>query len=633
MRLKHFLWGMVIVLALVPINNVFASAQDFYFEDFIADYYLTKLEDGTSNLHVKEVLTAVFPETSQNHGITRTIPYTNQGGVNRTVANEAALNLTVLRNGKSENVNKIVDDDGYYTIYIGSASEYVHGEQVYTLEYDYADVITEFAADGENVSGKENVEKAFQELYWDTNGTGWKQEFGKVSARLHVSADMYKNMFDDAWCYVGQYGAKGEDRCVIMPTSDGFEFEAVKLGVGENLTFVTEFEPDTFKVVIKKDYTLVVILVVEIMLAAIIVIWRILKWKSEAKPKYDMYKKIFVVPQYQPPKDKNVCVAEGGQVYIKKTKSSYVATLLELAVSKKVTIKKIEGEKYDWAVILNVEPEKLTGSQKQMMNILSGDGKFKKDDEIAIQKHIETSYLSDCAKKYEEGAEDVLKKNGYFIKEEKEKNKFKWLSVILLVFVMWGVIFGIETIENFVEKYVANANGVLVGGGLIPLLIPVIFMITVIIISKIEQQRRKYAKYTEEGLKLVRFLEGLELYIKMAEADRLKFLQSVEGADMSNAGIVKLYEKLLPWASLFGEEKSWAKELEKYYDFEGVNEVISSDVLNGIIASNMVRDINNTIMKSTSYANAGGGGSSFSSGGGGGGFSGGGGGGGGGGGW
>lgn len=119
----------------------------------------------------------------------------------------------------------------------------------------------------------------------------------------------------------------------------------------------------------------------------------------------------------------------------------------------------------------------------------------------------------------------------------------------------------------------------------------------------------------------------------MAEADRLKFLQSVEGADTSNAGIVKLYEKLLPWASLFGEEKSWAKELEKYYDFEGVNEVISSDVLNGIIASNMVRDINNTIMKSTSYANAGGGGSSFSSGGGGGGFSGGGGGGGGGGGW
>ena len=147
---------------------------------------------------------------------------------------------------------------------------------------------------------------------------------------------------------------------------------------------------------------------------------------------------------------------------------------------------------------------------------------------------------------------------------------------------------------------------------------------------------------------MVKYLEGLELYINMAEADRLKFLQSVEGADTSNAGIVKLYEKLLPWASLFGAEESWVKELKKYYEIEDVNEAVNSDVLRGMILSEISHDINRAIVSSTNYhepisisssggsggswssSSSGGGGGSSSSGGG---FSGGGGGGGGGGGW
>ena len=127
----------------------------------------------------------------------------------------------------------------------------------------------------------------------------------------------------------------------------------------------------------------------------------------------------------------------------------------------------------------------------------------------------------------------------------------------------------------------------------------------------------------------------------MAEADRLKFLQSVEGADASNVGIVKLYEKLLPWASLFGAEESWVKELAKYYEIGDIPEAVSIDVLNGIIASNIAYDVSRAVAASTNYrepSSSGGSWSSSSSGGGGfssggGGFSGGGGGGGGGGGW
>ena len=120
----------------------------------------------------------------------------------------------------------------------------------------------------------------------------------------------------------------------------------------------------------------------------------------------------------------------------------------------------------------------------------------------------------------------------------------------------------------------------------------------------------------------------------MAEADRLKFLQSVKGADTSSTGIVKLYEKLLPYAAVFGLEESWMDEMRQYCELKEIEE--PDYLLTGITAYELSR----TMRNAAGYANSathytsssvsgGGGSSSGFSGGGGGGFSGGGGGGGG----
>ena len=92
---------------------------------------------------------------------------------------------------------------------------------------------------------------------------------------------------------------------------------------------------------------------------------------------------------------------------------------------------------------------------------------------------------------------------------------------------------------------------------------------------------------TAAGSELRDYLAGLRLYIDLAEADRLRVLQSPTGALTSPyrpvadtvavpvAGldapdselmIVKLYERVLPFAVLFGLEKSWSKVLGGYYD-------------------------------------------------------------------
>ena len=109
----------------------------------------------------------------------------------------------------------------------------------------------------------------------------------------------------------------------------------------------------------------------------------------------------------------------------------------------------------------------------------------------------------------------------------------------------------------------------------------------------------------------------------------MRVLQSVDGADRIVDGEnskVKLYEKLLPYAMIFGLEKTWLKELAAQYP-EGVSPdwYHGCGVFNGILFANSMSSMSRSLNSYTSSA------SSVS--GGGGGFSGGGGGGGGGGGW
>jgi uncharacterized membrane protein YgcG len=132
------------------------------------------------------------------------------------------------------------------------------------------------------------------------------------------------------------------------------------------------------------------------------------------------------------------------------------------------------------------------------------------------------------------------------------------------------------------------------------------------------------------------------MYLELAEEDRFRMLQSAKGADRVDTSdgrqVVKLYEKLLPWAVIWGVEDSWARELEIqlqrsgeeldwYVGTSGFQSAYFLGALSGLAAG-----ISSPVSSGSSGWSSSGG-SSFSSGSFGGGSSGGGGGGGGGGGW
>ena len=240
------------------------------------------------------------------------------------------------------------------------------------------------------------------------------------------------------------------------------------------------------------------------------------------------------------------------------------------------------------------------------------------DAEFDVKKRTATASLEAIKRAYTTDSISMLKTKG--LMEEKGKTvSFAYLvfSFLLILFIPTFLIEFLFSVNSFGSVYLS----------IIDIALPVLTFIIIIAFVAISS---KYGSRTMEGIKVSKELEGLKLYITMAEQDRIKFLQSVKGADTSTKGIVKLYEKLLPYAVIFGAEDSWMAELNKYYKEHPEIEhswYYGTDYLTLTMFRNMTSTTASTIVSSTSYS------SSSSSGGGGGGFSGGGGGGGGGGGW
>lgn len=582
-----------------------ATANDFYFEDAQFDYYLEKASDGSSKMKVKETLTAVFPDTNQNHGITRVIPYTNQNGKNLTMKSATHLDLTVTRNGQPEPVAKIENQSNYgsFLVYVGNANSYVHGKQVYVLEYEFENVITEF--DG------------YQELYWDTNGTGWTQKFNSLTANLHFASDIQIPSINNAWCYVGRHGSSDQSRCKINNISDGISFQTENLKGGENLTMAVKFPANTFTIIHRESYILIIALIILVVASAAMIIYLVYAYNKYARDNQKYYKGLLTPAQYIPMR--GLTAAELGTVYLNNTKNLQVANLLELAVSHKVEL--VQTDKKKWSIRIK-DAKDLTKDQLQTLRIFAGSTQnFHIGKEIPIERYssyssTRSSLISTFPKKLKES----LVKKGLFT--EKTHTGLQTLFVVIYI---GGLI---ASMGLFAKLFPEHNYATLIGENIFQVAAPITVIFTIITGLFLTKQISKYAKYTHAGLDASNYAAGLKEYIGLAEKDRLEFNQSAKGAPKDTAGRVKLYERLLPYASLFGMEKSWLKQLQIYYDKDP--DLIPAWYVGTTMFN--TRDFTSAISSmSSSLATMSS--SSSSSGSGGGGFSGGGGGGGGGGGW
>jgi uncharacterized membrane protein YgcG len=620
MRLPKLSISIALLITVLMPASAFASTENFYFENFDADYYVTKDSNGVSKMKVVENFTTVFPDYNQNKGICRMIPFTNQDGANITLDSLTRNDITVKRNGNPEPIYSITKDSNYYEVCTGN-DDYVLGTQVYTFEYEFKRVVTDFVD--------------YQEIYWDTNGTGWFQKFNKVTARVHfVDADVAKAFDGGKWCYVGKYNVSGSERCEISEISDGLQFSTGKLDRFENVTFDIEFNPGTF-VVPGPIYNLMIIwlMIVVIVICIIIIVLAIIKhFKLSEKRKY--YKNNFVKPEYQP--HEKLDISELTEMYIGKKQDSKIGVMLDMLVKKQIRLIKEDDKKKKWKIEI-VKFDAINEEGKILLQILNNGSAVEQGDVINIKQNAPSSSLQKLGEKYKNIVISKLKQHqlsdkGYIYGLN---TNVSIIATAIASLVMGFMTFAITLTAIEAIRDDLSVVGILVGEDYVPYVNAIVVGVSMFIQLIIRSVNKKYEVRTKEGLEAARFMDGLRLYISMAEADRLKFLQSVNGVDISNNGIVNLYEKLLPYAAIFGLEKSWMKELEKYYKIEDVKEpewyrsgLSSSDMF--VLMSRSTRYATNATHYSNSYSSGGGGFSSGFSGGGGGGFSGGGGGGGGG---
>ena len=612
-----------IILASLALGvNAFADSQNFYFSDFTADYYLSKDEEGVSKLGVKESFTVEFPMTNQNKGIYRDIPFTNLENKNITLYDLNESNLKLTRNGVKEPIYSIEKMNGFFRVSTGT-EEYVLGKQVYTFEYEFVKPVTDWGD--------------YQELYWDTNGNGFSQKFEKVTARVHFSPEVKENYENKKWCYVGKYG-KNDGKCVITEIEDGVQFVAEDLDSFENLTFDVQFKPGSFVIPpLDKNYTLIKILVVVIAVCVLILFFPLRKFiKTSEKRKF--YKGFFVKPEFTP--HNKYTVGEMAEIYIGDKKDSKVAVLLDMLVKKQIRLVKDESSKNKWKILVE-KFEDITKEGNTILKILNGGSSVKNGDEIEIKKHTPTSSLASLGRNYTKSIISSLKSYGLAESKYSEYTSSGGSivgQIIGFILAFWYFIpFVIVIFVEFFDPVSENALiGDVVGKEYVAPVVCVTVILTIIIYALLRENTNKYMARTKAGLEASRYMDGLKMYIKMAEAERLEFIQSVNGVDVSAKGIVNLYEKLLPYAAVFGLEKSWMKEMEEYCKTMDVEEPEwISNGLDSYRMHSLISSATRYANSSTSYSNSrsisgGGGYSSGFSGGGGGGFSGGGGGGGGG---
>ena len=615
---KLFLAICLVGLGFLGAEPVFAGVNDFYFSDFTGDYYLLHDEEGVSHLKVEESVTAEFPNYNQNKGICRQIPYTNQGGANLTLPSLTRGNLTLTRNGLPEPIYSIDQDRGskYYDVCTGD-DDYVLGAQTYVFGYEFEKVVTEFTENG----------RTYQELYWDTNGNGATQRFESVTARVHFeNPEVFTG---ESWCYVGKYGENGQDRCTISEIEDGVEFTAKNLASYESLTFDIELKSGSFVIPEPvKNYTYVQAALV-VLVICLLIIGLFLRKYLKVRDKASYYKGLFVTPQYQPNQDYSL--PEMAEIYLGKKKDVKVAMLLEMIVKHQIELRK--GEDKNWSVILK---EDVPAEYMDLLKILNGGTKPKIGDEIEIKKHSASSHLITI--KHSMNNKILANLEGHNLVEAKyNMGSSSGYSVghIITLMICTTLVLEYLAVLPAIVIFQESLDNSAIGQEMVfsqyffisMLCLTAVSIVVCVLLSKLT---RKYAGHTIDGLKAARYMDGLKMYIEMAEADRIKFLQGVGTADTSAQGIVKLYEKLLPYAAVFGLEESWMNEMKQYCEVEEIEE--PDYLMNGIAASEIARSLHTA----TTYANtatvmssSGGGSSSGFSGGGGGGFSGGGGGGGG----
>jgi len=515
---------------------------------------------------------------AQKHGIYRDIIYKyNARGGNFALR---ISNISVTDENDNPYNFETSNSGNYLDIKIGDANQTITGAHTYKIQYTVARAINYF---GDH-----------DELYWNATGNEWQVPILKSSATIEFPGEFLAEDISST-CFAGAFGST--DACTarrLLGNKNnyvtGAEFRQNTLSEQSGLTIVvglpagTLAKPTLWQTIwetIKDNFILLLPAFVFIYLY-----WRWYKYGRDPKGKGT------IVAQYEAPDD--LTPAEVGLVYNEKVQAKDMsAEIISLAIRGYMRINRTEKGLVFKSPEYEFEKLKPGDDLSKDFDKELYDGFFKSGDKVTLSDLRDNFYKNYAAAKAM--VYQGTTKAGYFGKDP-GRVRVVYITLGVLSF-FWaffiGAFFGALGIASF-----------LVCG------------IMIFIFGMFMPAR------TQKGVDAKEYIEGLKLYMTVAEKDRINFHNAPEKNPQR-------FEKLLPFAMALGVENEWAKQFEGIYNQQPswyndpTQQTFSALFLVNSLSTFQTQSHGSMV---SSPSSAGSGGSGFSGGGSGGGFGGGGGG-------
>ena len=506
-------------------QSAFAAQTDnFTITKFDAEYLLGRDSENRSTLAATWRITAHFLP-NQNHGIAPIFvkKYDNHptNFSLQSVTDEQGASLEHTWNGDE--------------LRIGKKDIYVQGEKTYVIKFTQRDVTKHYDNTGRD------------EFYWDVIGNEWRVPMENVRVSVKLDESLQAARRGEVFCYVGKQGSR--ERCNVSDDKSEIVTNVSRLNRREGITMAVGFTSGTFtgyQETLSEKFIKIWATVQTIASSLAVILMLLLVWRyrrlfgrySELKP---------IPPEYLPPNQASVMTS----TYILKNYevmaikgSAKVAQLLDLAVRHYIKLYEVRKASFlrsaQYEIEIVKDLKELRPEESEIVRDMFGSSMPKPGQRLNLKKL--QNNLSYAARTRDDDTNlKNLARGKYALCEQTLANKR-----IVQRWALW-----------------VCAVGVLLLSPMLLLVAGIVFALSF------------GWSLTDEGLALRRYLAGLKMYIGVSEAERLQMLQSPEGAEKVKVDasdekqLVKLYERVLPYAVLFGQEKKWSAQLGQYYEQVG----------------------------------------------------------------
>lgn len=501
-----------------------AQADNFTITKFDAEYSLGRDSENRSTLAATWRITAQFLP-NQNRGIAPIF-------VKKYDSHPTNFSLQSVTDEQGASLEHTWNGD---ELRIGKKDIYVQGEKTYVIKFTQRDVTKHYDNTGRD------------EFYWDVIGNEWRVPMENVRVSVKLDESLQTARAGEAFCYVGAHGStkrcniSGDKGEIVTNVSRLNRREGITMAVGFNSGTFTRYQETLSEKFIKIWATVQTIassLAVILMLLLSLRYRRLFGRYRELKP---------IPPEYLPPKQASVMTS----AYILKNYevlavkgSAKVAQLLDLAVRHYIKLYEVRKASFlrsaQYEIEIVKDLKELRPEESEVVRDMFGSSMPKPGQRLNLKKL--QNNLSYAARTRDDDTNlKNLARGKYALCEQTLANKR-----IVQRWALWVCVVGVLLLSPMLLLVAGIVFALSFGWSL-----------------------------TDEGLALRRYLAGLKMYIGVAEAERLQMLQSPEGAEkvQVNASdekqLVKLYERVLPYAVLFGQEKKWSAQLGQYYEQVG----------------------------------------------------------------